>query len=246
MEKLYAQWKKDEQTPFSGWDFSYIRNRLKVENPPWGYRKEAKKLIKKATAVLDIGTGGGEVLPLLGPFPKHTFATESWLPNVPVARKKLGPLGIKVIKTDKSGKLPFVDKKFDLVLNRHSFYDEKEIFRVLKNGGKFLTQQVDGDNLKDLARGFGVKPQIKNWTLKIARNNLEKIGFKIEQAKEWSGNTEFKDVSAIVYSLKAIPWIVKGFSVDKYLPVLEKLQNKLNNGKRLIFITKRFLIKARK
>jgi len=138
MNNLYSQWKKDEQTPFSGWDFSYIKDRLKVEKPPWNYEKEAKNLIKKATAVLDIGTGGGEAFSSFGPFPKHTFATESYSLNVPIARKKLTPLGIEVVKTNKSGKLPFADKEFDLVLSRHSFYNEKEVFRVLQGGGIFL------------------------------------------------------------------------------------------------------------
>lgn len=246
MRELYTQWKKDEQAPFSGWDFSYIKNRLKTEQLPWDYKKEAKKLIKKATAVLDIGTGGGEVFSSLGPFPKHTFATESWSLNVPLARKRLTPLGIKVVKTNKSGEFPFTNREFDSVLNRHSFYNEREVLRVLKDGGIFLTQQVGGDDLRDLVREFKVKPQIKKWTLEIAKSNLKKAGFKIEQAQKWSGKTEFKDVGAIVYTFKAIPWIVKNFSVNKYLPILEKLQNRLNKGEELVFTTTRFLIMARK
>jgi len=47
MNNLYSQWKKDEQTPFSGWDFSYIKDRLKVEKPPWNYEKEVNSFLKQ-------------------------------------------------------------------------------------------------------------------------------------------------------------------------------------------------------
>jgi len=244
MHKLYSQWKKDEKEPFVGWNFSYIKNRLKAEEPPWNYKKEAKKLIKKSESLLDIGTGGGEFFSSLDPFPKRTVAAESWPPNVPIARKRLSSLGVKVVATDKSGKLPLKDNEFDLALNRHSYYRESEVFRVIKKNAIFFTQQVGGDNLIDLAREFDEKSKFKEWNVKIAKHNLEKAGFTIKMAEEWSGKTEFKDVGAIVYTLKSIPWIVKGFTVEEYLPVLEKFQDKLDKGKKLSFLTTKFLIKA--
>jgi len=245
-KNFYDLWKKEEQAFFSGWDFSYIHGRMKEESLPWDYNAEAKKLIKNATAVLDMGTGGGEILSMLGPFPKHTIATEGWHPNVPVARKKLEPLGIKVVAVDESGKLPFEDDEFDLVLNRHSGFDEKEVFRILQKNGIFFTQQVSGNNLQDLIKEFGVDTQGKEWNANTEKRQLEKVGFKVEIAKDWKGKVEFTDVGAIVYFLKAIPWIVNDFSVDKYLPILERLQRKINSGERLIFIETRWLIKARK
>lgn len=242
----YALWKKEEQASFSGWDFSYIRGRLKEENPPWDYNGEAKKLVKNATAVLDMGTGGGEILSTLGPFPKHTIATEGWLPNVPVARKKLEPLGVKIVAVDESGKLPFKNDEFDLVLNRHSAFDRREVFRILQKDGIFFTQQVSGNNLQDLIEEFRGDTQSKDKNAEIERRRLEKVGFRVEIAKEWKGKAEFKDVGAIVYFLKAIPWVVKDFSVDVYLPILQKLQKKADSGKKLVFKETRFLIRARK
>ena len=64
----YALWKKEEQVSFSGWNFSYIRSRLKEEKPSWDYIEEAKKLAENASAVLDMGTGGGEDFSKLGRF----------------------------------------------------------------------------------------------------------------------------------------------------------------------------------
>jgi hypothetical protein len=245
-EDSYAFWKKEEQASFSGWDFSHIRSRFKEEKPSWDYIEEAKKLVKNATAVLDMGTGGGENFSRLGPFPKHTIATEGWLPNVPLARKKLEPLGVKVVAVDESGKLPFKNDEFDLVLNRHSGFDRGEVFRILRKDGIFFTQQVSGNDNQDLIEEFGCETQFKEWDAENERGRLEKAGFRVEVAKDWNGKVEFKDVGAIVYFLKAIPWTVKDFSVDAYLPTLKKLQTKANSGKKLIFEEARFLIKARK
>ncbi|HXX87771.1 MAG TPA: class I SAM-dependent methyltransferase [Candidatus Acidoferrum sp.] len=242
----YALWKKEEQASFSGWDFSYIRSRFKEEKPSWDYIEEAKKLVKSATAVLDMGTGGGENFSKFGPFPKHAIATEGWPPNVPLARKKLEPLGVKIVAVDESEKLPFKNEEFDLVLNRHSGFDRKEIFRILQKDGIFFTQQVSGNNLQDLIEEFRRDTQFKEWNAEKERGRLEKIGFRVEIAEDWKGKEEFKDVGAIVYFLKAIPWTVKDFSVDAYLPTLKKLQKRVDSGEKLIFEEARFLIKARK
>jgi SAM-dependent methyltransferase len=246
MKDLHSQWKRDEEAPFKGWDFSYLKGRWREEQPRWDYRRKAQILIKNATAVLDMGTGGGEFLASVDKLPEHNVAIEGWLPNVPVARSRLEPLGVRVVATDESGKLPLRDEEFDLVLNRHSAYDEQEVFRVLKKRGRFLTQQVGGDNLKDLLREFSVEPQFGDWTLRMARQRLEEAGFKITEAEEWSGKIEFNDVGALVYFLKNIPWIVKDFSVDRYLPILEKLQRRIQMGERLVFTNARFMILAEK
>jgi len=246
MADLYAQWKKDEQASFAGWDFSYLKERWTEEQPPWDYKKIAKGLIKNAMAVLDMGTGGGEVITSLGPFPEHAIATEGYEPNIKVARKRLEPLGFKVIAVDESGKLPFADEEFDLVLNRHSAFNRKEVYRILKTGGVFLTQQVSGNNLDDLIREFGVESKFKKWSVDMAKQELEKVGFEINYAEEWSGKVEFKDMGAVVYFLKAIPWIVEGFSVDKDLSVLKRLQERSDKGEKLIFTQTRFVIQAQK
>ncbi len=246
MKDLISQWKKEEQATFKGWDFSYLKGRYKRERPTWNYKEKAKKLIKEASALLDMGTGGGEILSSLGPFPKHVIAIEGWPLNVSIAEKKLKPLGVKVVAIDESKKLPFTDGEFDLVLNRQSAFNGREVFRVLQNKGNFLTQQVGGDNLKDLIQEFNTESKFKNWTLELAKEELEEVGFEIEQADEWLGKVEFKDVGALVYFLKAIPWIVKDFSVDGYLSVLQRLQNKINIKEKLIFTETRFLIQAKK
>lgn len=129
---MIEQWKKDEQASFEGWDFSYLQGRIVEEKPSWNYKASAKDLVSNSSAVLDMGTGGGEVFAELAPFPAHTVAIEGYKPNVSVAKKKLESLGVKVLEIEEANELPFVDNEFDLVMNRHSAFRSSEIFRILK------------------------------------------------------------------------------------------------------------------
>ena len=73
-----------------------------------------------------------------------------------------------------------------------------------------------------------------------------KQGFKIIEFDEWTGKIIFKDVGALVYLLKAVPWLVDDFSVDKYLSKLEELHKKIKIQEELSYTAKRFYILAQK
>jgi SAM-dependent methyltransferase len=248
-QDLHAQWKKEYEAPFSGWDFSYLKGRWSLESPPWNYEEMVSQLTKKTTALLDIDTGGGEFLASLTPLPTHTRATEGWKPNVSVARAKLEPLGVKVIETHESDMcLPFGDAEFDLVINRHGSFKPAEIFRILKPGGIFLTQQVAGNNLRDFAEAFdtGIPLPFLKETFEYYKQEFQSAGFKLIKTEEWRGKQEFFDVGAIAYYVKAIPWTAPGFDIEKNMKDLDKLQHKLDDGERLIFTQGRFLFQAQK
>ncbi len=173
-------------------------------------------------------------------------AAEGYKPNVAVARNRLKKLKAPVMYANETKKLPFKDGEFDLVLNRHGGLNVTEIARILCRNGLFITQQVDGRNLRDLQREFGATQKWKSNTLSTIRRKLKSAGFEIIRAQEWRGETIFKDVGALVYFLKAIAWIVDDFSVDTYAPVLLKLHKKIEKKGMLCFSSRRFLILARK
>lgn len=241
---MIAQWKRDETAVFEGWGFSYIKERCLEEQPDWDYQALAKQLIQHSASVLDMATGGGEMFSSLAPLPAHTIAIEGYQPNVPVARKKLEPLGVQVLAANTD--LPFRGNTFDLVLNRHGALNVAEIHRVLRPNGHVLTQQVDGGNLIDLMDFFDVKPKWPGNALTLIQQKMLDAGFRIERGQEWKGTVRFLDVGAIVYFLKAIPWIVDDFSVDSHLKYLRRLQERLDREGRLEFIYARALIAARK
>src|SRR5258708_13228618 len=89
------------EAPFSGWDFSWLEGRRVEEEDTettWDYDERARKRIQSAASLLDLGTGGGERLSRLGPFPPFAVATEAYGPNVPVATRQLQPLGVQVVR----------------------------------------------------------------------------------------------------------------------------------------------------
>ena len=245
--KNIKSWKKEEAAAFEGWDFSHLKNRTAEEKPPWDYAGLARNLVKNSGAVLDMGTGGGEVFSSFAPFRK-AVATEGYRPNYLLARKRLGPLGVKVVyfANSTTRKLPFKNGEFDLVLNRHDAFNITEIFRILEDGGIFLTEQVGKNNLTDLMRFFNARPQFDVASFQAVKKGLKGAGFKIRFAENWNGRIEFKNVGAVVYFLKNIPWVVKDFSVDRHLKYLLRLQKNLEGGKKLIFKENIYLIRAEK
>ena len=76
---------------------------------------------------------------------------------------------------------------------------------------------------------------------RTARIRLREI-----KGEEWSGHQSFHDVGALVYFLRAVPWVVRGFSVDSHLAILEHLDHKLRRDGFLTFSISRFMIEARK
>ena len=248
MEHPIAQWKQEQQ-PFTGWDFSYLRGRMQEEEPPWSYLERAAQLMQNVTSVLDMGTGGGErLLNLRSHWPAKVVVTEDYPPNVQLAAERLSPLGVKVVDValTRTGAMPFDDEEFDLILNRHSGFNAAEVARVLAPGGTFLTQQIDGRWARDLMAAFDVSPQWPDETLDNSVTWLETAGLEIAVAEDWSGTFCFSDVGAIVYYLRAVPWLVPGFSVETHLGGLVTLQHKLDGGEKLCFAAMKFLIEARK
>ena len=61
---------------------------------PWNYYNVVLPYLRVAGTLLDMGTGGGEVLSRFQPLPPVTYATEQYKPNVAVAREKLETLGV--------------------------------------------------------------------------------------------------------------------------------------------------------
>jgi SAM-dependent methyltransferase len=160
----------------------------------------------------------------------------------------LSPFGVQVIDlllTD-DGPMPFADGEFDLVLNRHAAFNPAEVARILAPGGTFLTQQVHGLWAYDLLAAFGVKPQWPDATPENYLPRLQSAGLTIVDAEEWSGAFAFTDVGAIVYYLKAVPWLVPGFSVNTHVNSLLALQERLDRGEELRFSARKYLIEAQK
>jgi SAM-dependent methyltransferase len=243
------RWKFEEQQPFIGWDFSYLDGRMLEEQAPWSYSTRAAELMRQSSSVVDLGTGGGErLLKLREYWPSKVVVTEDYPPNFRLVTDRLKPFGITVLDVPLTDydPLPFTDCEFQLVLNRHSGFNSYEVARILVPDGTFLTQQVHGLWAYDLLAAFDARPQWPDSTPDKYVPRLKSAGLSIVDTQEWSGQLAFTDVGAVVYYLKAVPWLVPGFSVESNLKHLLKLQSRLEAGEVLSFTAKKYLIEARK
>lgn len=248
-DDLLGTWRAALSRPVVGWDFSDLSGLHEPDAPAW-YDDWAGRVLAGATAVLDMGTGGGEVLLDLAtrhPLPPDTTASEGWAPNVPVAAAALAPLGVEVVEHDpEADPMPFADERFDCVLNRHEAYRSAEVARVLRPGGRFLTQQVDGRSLASLTASLGHRSAYEHVRLDLAVADAEAAGLVVEDSDEWVGELVLDDVETLVGYLRMVPWEVPDdFSVDAYASGLLALHERAG-GEPLAFEQRRFILACRR
>ena len=246
--ELIKRWKAEEEIAhIHGWDFSHIGGRYMEEDDlPWDYRKEILRYLKPEMRILDIDTGGGEfLLSLNHPYP-NTAATENYPPNVDLCQEMLLPLGIDFRIADGKGVLPYADASFDMVINCHGDFKPSEIFRVLKPGGLFITQQVGAENDRELVELLCGQTDLPfpDQYLKIAIDRFSQTGFEILEGRECFRPIRFYDVGALVWFARIIEWEFPDFSVDNCLDRLLQAQQLLDKNGLIEGRIHRFLLTA--
>src|SRR4051812_18904619 len=245
---------------FRGWDFTWLRGRSDDPKTPWRYTELVRDALAASRSALDIDTGGGEALAAGAPFDGFVVATEGYPPNIPIAGANLKAVGVPLVAVqsapdnidqqepapaDTSSHLPFHDDSFDLVLNRHSSYWPNEVARVLRPGGMYLTQQR-GEGDDDLLRLFDRPVHVgPDFDLAVAVGQLEDAGFESLRAEEFDATVRFFDVGAVVYYLRAIPWIVPNFDVEADRATLHRIHDTIQSEGSFGVGSYRFLIEAR-
>jgi hypothetical protein len=135
-----------------------------------------------------------------------------------------------------------------LILNRHGSFTGSELYRLLKPGGGFITQQVGGQNYAELNEALGDINgyTYAGWSLAAAREQLTAAGFQILEAREDFPLVEFFDIGAVVYYLKGVPWQVQDFTVEKYRDRLKAIHDEIEAKGKFVVTAHRFLIEAQK
>lgn len=234
--ELLNKWKQEEEkAEIIGWDFSYIEGRFHSdeESLPWDYEAVIKRCMYDNHRILDIDTGGGEFLLSLEHPYQLTSATEGYPPNVELCRKKLGSLGIDFHEMSDYSKMPFANSSFDVVINRHGSYDAKEIYRILKPDGLFITQQVGEDNDRELVEMLlpDCEKSFSGHNLKSQVELFEKAGFTILEQNEAFRPIFFYDTAALIWFARIIKWEFIDFSVGRCFARLLEVKKKIaKNG----------------
>jgi SAM-dependent methyltransferase len=226
--------------PVIGWEFAWMDGRATGSDPSWSYPDLARPLLRRADSLLDLDTGGGELLAELAPLPPHTVAVESWVPNTPVARDRLTPFGVTVLT-----ELPGGEDEFDVVLSRHGRLPAEDIARLLRPGGTLLTQQVGSDDLADLNAALDAPPPYsKRWAAADAVAALEAAGLEVTDVREERPAFTFHDVGAVVHQLRAVPWQIRDFTPRRYERSLRRLDAIIRTDGHFTAYAHRFLIRA--
>ncbi|MBD9722876.1 class I SAM-dependent methyltransferase [Streptomyces caniscabiei] len=246
-EELVAE---GDAVPTEGWDFSWFEGRATEARPSWGYARGMAERLGRASAALDIQTGGGEVLASAPRFPAVTVATEGWPPNVAKATALLHPRGAVVVASDQDAPLPFADGAFDLVTSRHPVRAHwAEIARVLRPGGTYFAQHVGPSSVYELVEHFtGPLPE-ENRSARHPdreRADAEAAGLEVVDLRAERLRMEFHDIGAVVHFLKKVVWMVPGFTVEAYLPRLRSLHERIEAEGPFVAHSARQLFEARR
>ena len=225
-----------------GWQLDYEPEPL-VAGPPWSYEEVAGELCSRASDVLDLGTGGGEVYSrLLSRSSARAFATEEWHVNAPVASMRLH--GRAHVARASSLALPFGAATFGLVLSRHEEILPSEIARLVRPGGRFLTQQLGSDLWHELGEVFAGMTRFPDHR-EIYPRELEQAGLEIEALRDFHHGVRFRELGHLVYHLVAAPWTIPGFSVATHLEGLAELERRVRSADGLVLTESFYLLQAR-
>jgi SAM-dependent methyltransferase len=242
-EELLAE---GDAVPLDGWDFSWFEGRATEQRPSWGYARLIGERMATASAALDIQTGGGEVLASIPRPPPVLAATESWPPNLAVARRNLAPLGATVVEADDAADLPFPDQTFDLVVSRHpTVVVWQEISRVLRSGGTYLSQQVGPGSVRELT-DFMMGPHEvgDSRSSRLAVSDARAVDLTVVDVRDETLRMEFNDVGAVVHFLRKVLWIVPGFTVQRYRDRLVAMHELISAEGPFVAHSTRFLFEA--
>jgi SAM-dependent methyltransferase len=245
-EELIAE---AQRAPIAGWDFTWLEGRATEDRPSWRYSERVAERAARASRMIDLQSGGGEMLAGLPKVPSLMTAVEGYPPNVAIAARRLQPLGAQVVAAKDAGPtLPFRSEAFDLVTSRHpvdTCWDE--IGRVLRRGGRYLSQQVGPHSVRELSEFMlGPLPAGSKRDPELARQAAEAAGLVVEDLRHERLRTVFCDVGAVVYFLRLVVWIVPGFTVERFHDRLRAMHQRIERDGSFVTFASRFLIEASK
>lgn len=230
---------------FSGWDFSSLRARP-LDPPRWDYGDAVACAARGRRSAVDLGTGGGgRTAAMRGALPARVVATESWHVNVPLAHRRLRPLGVDVVRAwTEDGALPFRAGSFDLVIDRHEALDPTDVARVLAPGGVLVTQQVYAHHFQELRSHF---PRKRVWPDHLAEYSgaFRAMGFDVESAHQ-DLRVAYPSIGEVVYMIAVTPWDIPGFDLERELDAVLALEADCTTDEGVILTECYYLLTATK
>ncbi len=229
---------------FSGWTFEDVDFRRLGPLLPWDYEELAREHAHRARSVLDLGTGGGEVLSrIIAGIDARVVATEEWHVNAPIAAARLRPLGGNVVRAD-STRLPLRDGSFDLIIDRHEAIDPADVARVLAPGGTMITQQCGPNDWPEIGRFL--REVVFDDHFHLYQQGFTSAGLTIDDARWHEERIAFATLGDLVYMLLVAPWSYPDLDPHADIDALLALEDELRKAEGIVVTEHRYLIRARR
>ncbi len=210
----------------SGWDFSPVHD---ARDPvPWDWGALVSLYLHPTDHVLDVGTGGGEHFLALASQFARGLGGDVDPAMIATAQHNRAVVGVTNVAFDllDAHALALADASFDVVLNRHCSVDVAETLRVLRPGGRFITQQVADRNMECLLSAFGWTSESfgPDWWQPVATlaSAFEAAGAFVESCSTYNVCYWFLDIPSLLFWLKAVP-LPEPFDPDRHWEAVNRV-----------------------
>lgn len=126
-----------------------------------------------------------------------------------------------------SRELPFDADYFHPIINWHAGYYPPALKRIITGGGLFITQQVGSLSASSLIQSL------------VGRAGWRFSGIRVGEDISF---TRLSDLGAVLFFLKALPWLVEDFSVKAYTGPLYDLHLRIEKKGYLDVVKRRFFL----
>ena len=215
-----------------GWDFSKIK--IKEEKKSnYNYYKQVLNNINSNTVMLDVGCGGAHKSILYYSFAKKIFMIDVEDEMLKKAKENLKKFcnkekqkKFKILNCNGYKKLPFKDGTFNLVVSRHCGVNMEEVYRVLKKGGIFISEDIASNDCLELKQVFnrGQNYNEPEYEPTVVNKCLKK-GFSTVNFEKFEFNEYYKNISDLEYLLARTPILNTYNSIEDKQTLLKYINN---------------------
>lgn len=235
----------DKVGKVNGWDFGDVK--VLSEGVEWDFVQEVKSRCNSSEVLLDIGTGGGENLLKLSPSLLFAVGIDLSKEMIQTAESNLRNSAVSNVRFFQmpAGELQFPDGFFDLVTSRHAPFSSKEVFRALKTGGLFMTQQVSESDKLNIKKAFGRGQSLNHKDGALKKRYIQELheaGFSHVQVLEYDATEYYERPEDLLFLLKHTPIVPDFGRVQKDFNTLNDFIETNRTDKGIRTNSKRFLI----
>ncbi|WP_339304008.1 class I SAM-dependent methyltransferase [Paenibacillus sp. FSL R5-0519] len=234
----------------NGWNFSSMN--VVSENIGWNFYEEVVRRTRSSDLLLDIGTGGGEAVLSIAGKALLLVGIDLAQAMIETAQQNLRAAGahsnVRFLHMDAEN-LAFPNHFFNVISSRHSGFSASEVFRVLAEGGIFLTQQVSEHDKSNISEAFGRGQSLgiqPGTLMERYKHELQTAGFHDIQAREYNVVEHYATPEDLMFLLTHAPIIPDFGKVETDVERFQQFVKKHRDEKGIRTNSARFMITARK